>query len=244
MTDLTDESIDWTERANDPMGLATMIDELYNSNLCKFSEDFLRFEPRGDFTKGIKEHSIYYSLYTRHKELLLDIVEIFFPNLVFVPSQINKKGSSEFFLFIVIQNIYYITWYQEIEKSRPRGYEKENEKLNKALDIIRGYAVYREVTKLIDFPKHQNEIVLSLSAILKKCRPRQEERIIKLIKKYFDIKSLKDTKNIKIAKGNRKMIEFLKKEGLGHRIQTKDNPTDDDIREFYIKIDKAKNKTK
>ena len=218
MIDLTSESIEWTERANDEMGLLTMIDELYNSNICKFEEPFLRFEPRGDFTKGIIEHSIYFTLYKRHRKLLLDIVEIFFPTLLFIPSEINKKGSSEFFLFYVIHEIYCITWYQEIEKSRPRGYEKETEKLNKAKDIIRGYvdSFNDNVEKVIRFPKHQNEIVLSLSETLKKCRPNQEKKIIKLIKGYFKINSLKDTKYMSMIKSNRKAMEFLEKEGVRH----------------------------
>ncbi len=225
MTDLTNKNIEWTERANDQMGLQTMIDELYNANLCKFGEPFLKLEPRGDFTKGIKEHFLFSTLYTRHKKLLMDIVEIFFPNLVFVPSQINKKGSSEYFLFIVINMVYSITWYQEIENRRPRGYEKENEKLEKALAIVSGYADYTKVTKLISFPKHQNEIVLSLSEILKKCRPRQEEKIIKLIKKHFNIKSLKDTKAMSIQRANVKCVVFLKEQGLSVNV-TNDEPTE------------------
>jgi len=218
MIDLCDESIEWTKRANDEMSLMTMIDELYNSNICEFSDQFLKLEPRGDFTKGVKECSLHFTLYTRHHELLNDIVEIFFLNLIFVPSQINKKGSSEFFLFIIINHIYNITWYQEIEKSRPRGYEKEKAKLDKALDIVRDYANSSKVGKHIHFPKHQNETILSLSAILRKYRPRQEKKIIKSIKEYFNIKSLKDTKYISMIKSNIKAVKVLEKEGLSNRL--------------------------
>ena len=214
MIDFTDESIEWTERANDQMGLLTMIDELYKVNICKFEEPFLKHEPRDIEEKSFKDCLLFNTFYNRHSTLLINIVEVFFPKfMVFVPSKINKKGTSEFFLFYVIHEIYCITWYQEIEKSRPRGYEKETKKLDKALDIVRGY-VDGNVGKLIRFPKHQNEILLSLSETLKKCRPNQEKKIIKLIKDYFEIKSLKDTKHISMIKANRELVKFLGKEGI------------------------------
>ena len=236
MINVYDESIEWTKRANDEMSLRTMIDELLS--ICGVSETFFKFEPRIDSVKGTKEDFLYFTLYRRHHELLNDIVEIFFPNLLFVPSQINKKRSSEFFLFTVINHIYDITWYQEIEKSRPRGYERENAKLDKALKIVGGYADYSKVGKLIHFPTHQNETILNLSEILKRYRPRQEKKVIKCIKEYFKIKSLQDTKQIKIKKGNRKMNEVLKE--LGYRFETNDNPTDDEVRELYKKYDEDK----
>jgi len=216
MIDLSSDKIEWTKRANDEMGLATMIKELYDSNIViKFGEAYLKYEPRDIDTKSFRyDHLLLNTLYKRHREILLDIVEIFFPSLVFVPSQINKNGSSEFFLFIVIHEFYCITWYQEIENSRPRGYEKEKKKLNEALNIVRGYTDGIKINEYIHFPKHKNEIILNLSELLKKHRPKQGERIIKAIKEYFDIKSLKETKHIKMIKGNRKAIKHLKEEGL------------------------------
>jgi len=218
MIDLSSDKIEWTERANDEMGLATMIEELYNSRIVvEFEEAYLKHEPRDIETKSFRyDHLLLNTLYNRHHELLNTIVKIFFPRYgsLFVPSQMNKKGSSEFFLFIVIHEIYCITWYQEIENSRPRGYEKEKKKLDEALAIVGGYGDGNKIIKHIHFPKHQNEIILNLSELLKKCRPNQKERIIKAIKEHFDIKSLKDTKHIKMIKGNRKVVKHLKEEGM------------------------------
>ena len=215
MIDLSSDKIEWTERANDEMGLATMIEELYNGRIAiGLEEAYLKHEPRDIEIKSFKDALLFNTLYKRHREILLDIVEIFFPSLVFVPSQINKNGSSEFFLFIVIHEFYCITWYQEIENSRPRGYEKEKKKLNEALNIVRGYTDGIKINEYIHFPKHKNEIILNLSELLKRCRPNQKEKIIKAIKKHFDIKSLKETKHIKMIKGNRKAIKHLKEEGI------------------------------
>ena len=215
MIDLCDKNIQWTERADDEMGLLTMIDELYNGTIViKFEENYLKYEPRNKIEKSQKDYLLFHTFYSRHHTLLNDIVEIFFPTLVFIPSKININSSSEFFLFMVINDIYNITWYQEIENSRPRGYEKEKKELYKALYIVKKYADYNKVTKHIDFPKHKNETLLSLSKFLKKYRPRQENKIIKAIKEYFNIKSLKDTKDMKIIKGNIKMIKTLEKRGL------------------------------
>ena len=216
MIDLSSDKIKWTERANYEMSLGIMIEELYNGRIVVGSEEnFLRHEPRDKDIKSYKDSLLLNTLYKRHKELLREIVKIFFPSSsLFVPSQMNKKGSSAFFLFIVIHEIYCITWYQEIENSRPRGYEKEKKKLDEALAIVRGYEDGNRILQYIHFPKHQNEIILNLSELLKKWRPNQKEKIIKAIKKHFKIKSLKDTKHIKMIKGNRKAIKHLKEEGM------------------------------
>jgi len=210
--DLRIPTTEWTNRANDEMSLMTMIDELYKKDGIAKTVPIpitLKYEP----IDGVDYYALR-TLYSRHKELLNDIVSFFFHNLLFVPRKISTKDSSEFFMFTVIHDIYLITWYQEIENSKDRGYTKEKEKIDKALEFIRKYSDYDMLTEFIYFPKHQNATISYLSTFLKEHRPRQEEKIIKAIKEYFDIKSLKETNDMKTTRGNREVLDILKQRGI------------------------------
>ena len=218
MINPNDTTIQWTQMAENDMPLISMIEHLYNLKLTK------RYEERLD--RGGQPFLHYKVLYENHKELLNDMVEIFFPNLNFTPSQITIKNTNEYYLFEVINAIFYIVWYRNMENNRPRGYEKTLNELDQALNYIYGYADCKEINKLIHFPAHQNEIIERLeSYFIGIKRPQQGENVINKIKEYFGIKKLTATKYKKMINANKKVIEQLKKEQL---------LTDEDVKKIPI----------
>lgn len=208
------KDIKWTDRANDEMALITAVDEYNNCTLTlegSITEHHLWHQPRNKKDKCETDGFLFKTLYVNHRELLNDIVEVFFPSLVFVPSRINERNTSEFFLFVTIQMIYKITWYREIEKSEYRGYSKASKKINEA-ELLLGY--YGGEVINLQFPEHESETLLRLSNFLEKYRPNQSKKILQKIKDYFNIKSHKDTKQMKIHRGNQKVIKSFKEQGI------------------------------
>lgn len=221
MINPNDKCIQWTEKANEDMSLISMIDLLYKAELMeKYSEDtkrFLTFDNSNFLYKGF---------YNEYNELLNTIVEIFFPEPVFIPSEINNNKTNEFYMWTTINAILYIVWYNKIEKSRPRGYEKIVKELDNALYYLYGYANSKEVDKLISFPAHQNEIIERLEDFFINInRPQQGDKIIKEIKKDFKITKITATRKKKIINANKKIQEDIK---------IKYNLSDDELQKLPI----------
>ncbi len=208
MINPNDENLRWTDRADMEMALISMIELLYKGELIEnYSEEgrrFLLFDSSALLYKGF---------YKNYKELLNIIVEIFFPALNFTPSNINKKGEDEFYMFEVINAIFSIVWYNKIEKSRPRGYEKTLKELDNALYYLYGYANCKKIDKLIDFPAHQNETIQQIEDMFKEInRSQQGKKIVNSIKKYFGIEKVTSTKNKMMINNNKRIQEEIKED--------------------------------
>jgi hypothetical protein len=129
-------------------------------------------------------------------------------------------------MWTTINAILYIVWYNKIEKSRPRGYEKVVKELNNALYYLDGYANCKEIDKLIDFPSHQNEIIERLEDFFINInRHQQGDKIIKEIKKDFKITKITATRKKKIINANKKVQEDIK---------IKYNLSDDELQKLPI----------
>jgi len=183
----------WLPRANDEMILDTMLDELYSGRLI---EGF-RQKRYGKYLSFKSSIWFFRGLYDEHKALLLDVVEIFFPRLVFTPKEITNKYSQEFYMWLVIETILHIVWYQNMAKSGQKGYEKEEKKFKKALDKVREYAKNdKDLMRNFCFPAHQNEIIRNLEDFfIKNNREHQIKKIIPIIKIHFGIEKLTITKH-------------------------------------------------
>jgi hypothetical protein len=202
----------WNDRAKFETSLLTMLDTYLYTDEVSISIPARRYAPwRVENCKS----GLYWlnELYHDYKDFILDIVEIFFPTHVFTPSEIRNTKSNEYFLFKTLSAINYIVWYQKIEKSRPRGYEKENKELDAALSMLCMYADYSEITKLIDFPAHQNETIKKLEIFFKNNnRIQQGEKVISTIKKYLNIEKVTATKRQKMIYANKRALEKIKED--------------------------------
>lgn len=199
MIDISDKTLEWTKQADEDMGFSTMIDNYYKGKLLSVIEFKLHpYQP--DF--------FYQWIYENHKDLILDIVEIFFPMQVFTPKNINKGGTNEYHLFHVINQICNIEWFMRIEESSYKGYEKKKSAYDAARQIIIRYA--KEPIPY-DFPSHKNEIITELKEYFKHInRVPQGQKIIDAIKDEFDIKRATQTNAQKIDKS---IGKFLVKAG-------------------------------
>ena len=199
-----DNNIRWTQKADMEMTLTSMLDLLYSDELMEGYKEYpYRLQP----------FLHYRELYKEHNNLLNDIVEMFFPLQNFTPSNINKQGKNEFYMFEVINAIFNIVWYYNIEKSRSRGYEKTLKEIEEARLYLSGYSDSSEMNKLINFPMHKNETIQQLIDMFDSInRPQQGKNIIKLIKKYFKITTVTSTKNKEMIDANKRMLEKIKKD--------------------------------
>ncbi|MEA2029152.1 MAG: hypothetical protein U9N49_09270 [Campylobacterota bacterium] len=222
-----DKTIKWKPRANEKMGLQTMIDELYGTKLTEgwrqsSYDKYLRFESSDFYYEG---------LYNEHKELLGDIVEIFFPNLLFVPSKISDNTSQEFFMWCVFESILFIVWYQNMVKSKTqKGYKAVVEEMEEARYVLYKYVDnVKCLDNLITFPVQQNENIRNLEKFfVEHDRKHQIKKIIPKIKRHFGIDKLTVTKNEKILKSSKEIKALLQTPKL-----PKDVSLDDYLEEQY-----------
>ncbi len=203
MINPNDNNIKWTEKADMEMALTSMIDLLYKGELLnEYSERLDRHQP----------FNHYKELYKENKELLNSIVEIFFTG-TFKPSDINKQKTNEFYMWITINAIFYIVWYNNIENSKPRGYEKANKELNKARYYLSGFTDISSLNCMINFPNHRNETIEKLDEFFTEHkRTQQGKKIITAIKEHFNIKVITPTKHKKMINANKRMLEKIKKD--------------------------------
>lgn len=203
-----DDSIQWTQLANQETALVSLISNARDISkyIKNYSERLSRFQPWPH----------YEFLYKEHKDLLNDIVSIFFPTCTFIPSNINKNGTTEQYMWEIINAIFHIAWYNNIENSRPRGYEKTLNELEKARIYISGYADSQKIDQLIDFPGHQNETLEQIeNFFIQINRPQQGLKIADRIKKHFGITKVTATKKKKMINANKKFLEnYKEKHGL------------------------------
>ncbi len=204
--------VELNERANDSMSLLTMLDTyLYKG---KVSVSSIRFKPYliDNCKSGLFGLN---AIYHDNKEFILEIIEIFFYDHLFMPSEIRKKGSEEYFLFVTLMAIQNIVWFNKIENSRERGYEKELERIEKAKSVL--YAWVNDskcLDSLVECPPHRNETIIALEIFFKDNRRIQQgDRIIKIIKEYFKIERVTATKNIHMKNANKRIIINLEKKG-------------------------------
>lgn len=203
MINTNDDSIQWTQLADQETALVSMISNARDISkyIRNYSERLSRFQPWPH----------YECLYKEHKDLLNDTVSIFFPTCTFIPSNINKNGTNEQYMWEIINAIFNIAWYNNIENSRPRGYEKTLKELEKARIYISGYADSQKINQLIDFPGHQNETLEQIeNFFIQINRPQQGLKIADSIKKHFSITKVTATKKKKIINVNKKFLEDYK----------------------------------
>lgn len=200
MIDQYDKGLEWTHAAKSDMTFTSMIDAYYAGKLLKkIDHKPLPYQP----------YHFYKWLYERHKDLVLDIVEIFFPELVFKPCDINDSNTNEFHLFRVINEICNIEWFLIIQDSSYKAYEKKKKEYDAAHMIIMRYAKGKTP---YEFPAHKNEILTELKEYFSKMnRDRQGEKIIKAIKDEYDIKTATQTKAQKIDKSIKNLLNKAKK---------------------------------
>jgi len=200
MINQNDNTISWTNAANENMALVTLIDYLYDGKLIKnYTEHHHPYQPN------------YETLYNNHKELLNDMSKIFCPQLI-KPSEINKKGSNEYDLFLVINSIFDIVWYRNIEKSGNRAYFKKRKELDKSkLFLLRYVKDHKTFDELIDFPFHEKETLKLLQEYLINKRLQQEPKVINAIKSHFGIRKITATNKQKKAKQISSMVKRIKK---------------------------------
>ena len=217
MIDPNDKNIKWTLRANLDMTLLSMIDMLYKLELTEgYGERYDRHQPWNHYRK----------LYEDHKDLLNDIVEIFFPDLVFIPSNINQPKTNEFYMFTVINAIFYIVWYNNIEESSPRGYEKESRGLDNARYYLSRYLNITDLNNLINYPSHRNENLEQLNDFFIDIkRVQQGQKILNAIKKYFGIDTITATREKKMVNANKKVLD---------KIKSDHNFTDEEVKRIPI----------
>ena len=201
------EKSGWTEEANRDMTIGRMFEYLFTMKL----------------TKSISAHSVEYKkLYDGDKDFILEIIEIFFPDLNFIPSRISKKNTSEYYLFEVLSSIINIKKYYELEKSKKDGYSKEMKKYNASLTHIQKYS---EIIVVHDgFPQHKNETIVHLEQFFKSInRIQQGNKIIEQIKQHFGITRITQTKRMKCEKN---ISNFIKEETeqKGAKYKTKITP--------------------
>lgn len=202
-----DKTIKWNTRANDKMSLATMVDTyLIEGNM---TIPHIKYKPQEKNKSGLVGLNY---LYKNHHSILIEMVEIFFPNLLFTPSNINQEKTYEFYLFITIQAIHNVVWYNNIENDRDRGYEKTLKDVENALWVLSVIAgVERtKMTRAIQLPKNKNETIKDLEEYLTThLRGDKPKKIIFIVKKYFGIVKLTATKEQKMITANTKMKKQL-----------------------------------
>ncbi len=222
MREIFCKNIKWNDRANDMMGLQTMIDSsLVDSKNWEIPA--IRYKP----CQLLKPTDVFCLsvIYNDHKELLLELVDVFFPSGVFVPSEINKIGTDEYFLFKSISAVFDIVWFNNIEKSRKRGYVNFMKDVENAIFTLTTIGDWRAIESTLQYPPHQNETIEKLVTLfVKNKRSRQGEKVIKLIKEHFKIIKVTATKSKKIVNGNKKFLEILKGHGL----------TDDELKKIPV----------
>ena len=210
MDNLLNENIKWNNRANDEMSLATMVDTwLIEGDVTIPS---IKYKPQDANESGL--FGLNY-LYKNHHAILIDMVEIFFPNLLFTPSNINQRNTYEFYLFTTIRAIHNVVWYNNIEKDRDRGYEKTLKEVDDALWVLSVIAgVERtDMTREIHLPKNKNETIKDLEEYLTKhLKGDKPKEIILKIKQYFGIVKLTATKEQKMITANTKIKKRLMEE--------------------------------
>ena len=209
MDNLFNCDLEWNENVKREMSLATMLDTyLYKE---KISYPVKAHKPYK--TENCKSglFGLNY-IYSHHKDFVLELIEIFFPTLLFSPNEIRDPKSNEYHLFQTLWAVEQIVWYRNIESSRPRGYEKEKKRLENAINFISRYADYGQIVNSIEFPPHQNEVLIALSDFFKrKGRKQQGDKIITKIKTYFKIDKITPTGQIKIKNANKRLYEKLEK---------------------------------
>lgn len=200
----------WNNRANDEMSILTMLDTYLFKN--KVSIPMIKYRPyrKENCRSGLFGLN---DIYFNHKNFILEIVEIFFQDGLFIPSNLRNCKTNEFFLFQTLYTIHNIVWYQKIENDRTRGYERTKKEIDTALFSLAPFGDYSIMRETIELPDHQNNTILVLEHIFKKSkRIQQGEKIIQKLKDYFEIKKLTATKEVKIINANKEMIEKLKKD--------------------------------
>jgi len=203
-----DKNINWNDRAKDEMSLLRMIDTYLIEG--EYSIPHIKYKPSEPIQSG---HFGLNAIYRKHDELLNKVVKIFFPTEKFTPSEINKEGTSEYFMFIVINAIHDIVWYNNIEESRPRGYEKFMKELDKARFFLYTIADCTTIDSSIQCPIHRNETIEGLSMFFENSKRKlQGEKIINEIKNYFGIEKITSTKYKKIIDANKRLHEKIKQD--------------------------------
>ena len=199
-----DKNIEWGKKAGLEMTLISMVDLLFSNTII------VGYEERMDRGQPFPH---YKEFYESHGDLLNDIVKIFFPLCNFVPCNINKQGTDEFYLFIVINCIFKIAWYYNIEDTKYKGYEKTKQELDKACHFISGYLDIVKLHKLIKFPLHKNETMQQLeNMFIGINRPQQGEKVIAAIKEHFNIEKKTSTRKMKMINGNKRILDEIKKD--------------------------------
>ena len=194
----------WNDRANDVISMITMLDTyLFDDDafieILAQEDDLsyhqIRYKP---FRKANCKSELYglNDIYFQHRNFILQIIEVFFPDSVFTPCEIRNNKSNEYFLFMTLYAIHNIIWYQNIENSKPRGYERINKAINEAANLL---AVFGHSGYTIEFPDHKNDTLECLQNLFKNAnRKQQGKKAIDLIKQYFNIQRATATKKKKV----------------------------------------------
>ena len=108
-------------------------------------------------------------------------------------------------MFVTLYAIENIVWYQNIENSKPRGYEKTKREIIEAVKLLKDFGYSTPKTSTLDFPDHQNDTILYLENLFEKAkRIQQGKKVIDKLKTYFEITKL-------TATNEKKAITYYKK---------------------------------
>lgn len=207
---LYDKDNEWNDRANEEMCILTMLDTyLFDDEVSINRVKYKPYRNEGCENGLLGLNDIYHN----HKEFILEIVEIFFQDSLFTPSNIRNCKTNEYFLFQTLYSIHNIVWYQNIENDRPRGYEKTKKEIEKAVYSLTPFGDILAIRETIELPDHQNNTILALEDIFKRSKRIQQcGKVIPKLKKHFGIEKLTATKEVKMINANKKVHEKLKAE--------------------------------
>jgi len=206
---LFNKKIQLNDMANIAMSMATLLDTyIYDG---KVSVPLVAYKPycRENCKSGLFDLN---DLYQNHKEFIINIIETFFVDLLFTPSNIRDCKKMEHFLFVTLWAIRDIQWYENIENSRSRGYEHETKQIERAISTLSRYSDYDTIKEAVYYPRHKNETIRWLNNYFINHEKHQiGKKIVDLIKKYYSIQKATATRQEKIYNANKKVIEAIQK---------------------------------